>query len=884
MQNEYGDRTGVAFRGHPSSVEMVVRLMLDNVRRMESHRWSARCPLHGDRDNSLSVWFDGERLSFKCHAGCDPKSVTDYLYERHPEYAELLGRAPRQNGKMEQEKITEDARRWYLSYLGVQPDVVASLPISFTSDEVVFRFPGIDKYKVRKKGERGAIWRGQGHTPDLWPLPGDRVGEDIVITEGESDCIVARALGLEAYAITKGASAGLSSAVLIALRRRGARRIVVAMDADSAGRQAATKMVIAARQAGLAAIDLDLVAEGLVEPLLGQKDLRDAFKSGKGQDIVEAIRHLLYRADEARPAQPRKLSEIMAEERPTDFVLEGLVRVGGTTLLIGEPKLGKSQMSLDIALAVARGETFCGLATKKGRVIYYSLEDGEDIVRDRVRLRGLAGMEEDIYIGTTPPVVEDNVAILEEHIDAIQPTLIIIDTLRAVSVLGGKSENEASFADAIYRVAKLARERGVAALIVHHTVKATTGNPISDARGTSAIAGAVDVVAGLYRGDDIMRLAWRGRFGTGDKAVTQHQNGSFNYPPSVLPANMTNEEYVRKVEERLARYYEACLKNADKQGRVNVKAVVVAVWGLKDGKYREGSWDKTYKALDELVKRQKLRKKERQYYIVQEESDAPPDARPSPEADGVHNQIQERKEENTQGAGYGPITSPNDVVANGGVKLEEYKEEGCPYAFVAEDAQCSTEDGEEDEIAEPEVNWAAVNNAIRVERVIRVADIPKQLRGYVEWEAMEEPGKLTSKVIEHGRLAAGLIAEDKYDEVDKLLEPIKEELREAYNSWWAGKDKEGDLDRAIELLCKIMLGKTVAYLATENNENASLVLFATKMWRDVLDGRITADQALRKVRFGEDVEMEWFPRIYDLSEPGELARSLRLLRINLPRI
>jgi DNA-binding protein H-NS len=73
---------------------------------------------------------------------------------------------------MEQEKITEDARRWYLSYLGVQPDVVASLPISFTSDEVVFRFPGIDKYKVRKKGERGAIWRGQGHTPDLWPLAG----------------------------------------------------------------------------------------------------------------------------------------------------------------------------------------------------------------------------------------------------------------------------------------------------------------------------------------------------------------------------------------------------------------------------------------------------------------------------------------------------------------------------------------------------------------------------------------------------------------------------------------------------------------------------------------------------------------------------------------
>jgi hypothetical protein len=587
---------------------------------MDDNRWSARCPIHDDKDNSLAVWYKDGMLSFKCYAHCDSKAITDALYAKYPEYAELLGRAPKIKEKMEKEKITEDARRWYISYLGVQPDVIASLPITFTENEVIFRFPGIDKVKIRTKGERGAIWRGTGHTPDLWPLPPERVGEDIVITEGESDCIVARALGLEAYAITKGAATGLPTSVLIALRRRGARRIVVAMDADSAGRQAASKMVIAARQAGLAAIDLDLVAEGLIEPLYGHKDIRDAYKHGKGQDLVEAVRHLLYRADEARPLQPRKLSEIMTEDAPTDFVIEGLLRTGGTTILIGEPKLGKSQMSLDLALAVSRGEAFAGLATKKGRVIYYALEDGEDIVRDRVKSRGLTGMSEDLYIGTTPPVVEDSTALLEEHIDIFQPSMIIIDTLRAMSVSTGKSENEASFADSIYRIAKVARERGVAAIIVHHTVKATTGNPITDARGTSAIAGAVDVVAGLYRRDDVMRLAWRGRFGSGELSLTQHPNGSFSYYPSVPPQNMSNEEYTAKVEERLNQYYQACLKYAGKDGRVNVRQVVISIWGMKDGKFRDGSWDKTYKALDELVKRQKLRKRERQYYIVPNET------------------------------------------------------------------------------------------------------------------------------------------------------------------------------------------------------------------------------------------------------------------------
>jgi len=619
---------GVSSYTHPYAAEAALRVMLSNVRRMDGNRWSARCPIHDDRDNSLSVWFDGNVLSFKCHANCSPKAVTDALYAKYPEYAELLGREPKTKDKMgkektEKEKIADDARRWYINYLAVPPDVIASLPITFTENEVIFRFPGIDRVKVRIKGERGAIWRGTGHTPDLWPLPSEKVGEDIIITEGESDCIVARALGLEAYAITKGAATGLSTPVLIALRRRGAKRIVVAMDADSAGRQAASKIVIAARQAGLAAIDLDLVAEGLIEPLYGQKDIRDAYLRGRGLDIVEVVRHLFYRADESRPLQPRKLSDIMTEDTPTDFVIEGLLRAGGTTILIGEPKLGKSQMSLDLALAVSRGEAFAGLATKKGRVIYYALEDGEDIVRDRVKSRGLTGMSEDLYIGTTPPVVEDSTALLEEHIDIFQPSMIIIDTLRAMSVSTGKSENEASFADSIYRIAKVARERGVAAIIVHHTVKATTGNPITDARGTSAIAGAVDVVAGLYRREDGMRLSWRGRFGSGELSLSQHPNGSFSYHPSVPPPNMSNEEYTAKIEERLNQYYQACLKHAGKDGRIDVRKVVISMWGLQNGKFKDGSWDKTYKALDELVKRQKIRKRERQYYIVITESNEP---------------------------------------------------------------------------------------------------------------------------------------------------------------------------------------------------------------------------------------------------------------------
>jgi hypothetical protein len=486
-------------------------------------------------------------------------------------------------------------------------------------------------------------------------------------------------------------------------------------------------------------------------------------------------------------------------------------------------------------------------------VIYYALEDGEDIVRDRVRRRGLTGLDEEVYIGTTPPVVEDNVAILEEHIEAIQPTLIIVDTLRAISVSVAKSENEASFADAIYRITKLARERGVAALIIHHTVKDVTGNPINDARGTSAIAGAVDVVAGLYRRGEGLKLAWRGRFGSGEMDVVQHSNGSFNYPPSVVPSDMNSADYTRRIEERLAQYYEACRKNADKNGRVDVKKVVIAIWGLKDGKYKEGSWDKTYKALDELVRRQKLRKKERQYYIVQEET-GPPKEQPDELAKpSVSQEIHQSSETDT------PVKREGDAQ---GMHL------GGDGGGIAGDSSGSPR--------------ASLLDTLRLDRRISIDDVPDDLAHYMSWALFMHIGELTNKVANVGKQAAELLAKKSYAEVEKLIEPIKDEVRKEYVQIRSNPQNKDDVEEAVELLSKIMLAKEL--VSSIDNDKAMRVVLATKLWRDVLGAQTEAGKALRVLMNGEDIIPELLQPICDLSDWSRLAQSLRLLRINLPRL
>jgi hypothetical protein len=59
---------------------------------------------------------------------------------------------------------------------------------------------------------------------------------------------------------------------------------------------------------------------------------------------------------------------------------------------------------------------------------------------------------------------------------------------------------------------------------------------------------------------------------------------------------------------------------------------------------------------------------------------------------------------------------------------------------------------------------------------------------------------------------------------------------------------------------------------------------ATKLWRDVLGAQTEAGKALRVLMNGEDIIPELLQPICDLSDWSKLAQSLRLLRINLPRL
>ena len=113
---------------------------------------------------------------------------------------------------------------------------------------------------------------------------------------------------------------------------------------------------------------------------------------------------------------------------PKEFVIEGLLPKG-LAMLVGSTKVGKSFLSLQVALAVSSGEMLWSFPTNKGHVLYLALED--DLARLQKRVKEMtdsatddvrfATMSERLHQG----LIEQIDSFISEYPDT---NLVIIDT------------------------------------------------------------------------------------------------------------------------------------------------------------------------------------------------------------------------------------------------------------------------------------------------------------------------------------------------------------------------------------------------------------------------------------------------------------------------
>ena len=211
---------------------------------------------------------------------------------------------------------------------------------------------------------------------------------------------------------------------------------------------------------------------------------------------------------------------------PVSYTVPGIIPEG-LTILAGRPKIGKSWMALDLAIGIATGKTVLGgVHVEQGDVLYCCLEDNPRRLKRRVtKLLGAFGGEWPARLTLATQwrrLDQGGVEDIEAWADsAPNPRFVLLDTLAGVRPVRDASGTlyEGDY-KALQDIHRLANERGLGVVALHHTRKMEADDPVDTISGSLGLAGSADTCLILSRTNKGTTLYVRGRdIEEGEKAV-----------------------------------------------------------------------------------------------------------------------------------------------------------------------------------------------------------------------------------------------------------------------------------------------------------------------------------------------------------------------------
>jgi hypothetical protein len=202
---------------------------------------------------------------------------------------------------------------------------------------------------------------------------------------------------------------------------------------------------------------------------------------------------------------------------PLKFIVPGLI-VEGLVLLAGKPKVRKSWMALDISVATAAGRLCLGdRKPQQGAVLYLGLEDGERRLQSRIdKLLPTFGAEWPegfMYETKWPRADQGGVDEIDKWCEE-NPTarLVVIDVLaRFRAPANVRTSAYAEDYAALTKLQQLAIKRSITVLVIHHTRKGDSEDPVEEISGTLGLSGCADAFLVLKRTGSGATLTGRGR-------------------------------------------------------------------------------------------------------------------------------------------------------------------------------------------------------------------------------------------------------------------------------------------------------------------------------------------------------------------------------------
>lgn len=423
----------------------------------------------------------------------------------------------------------------------------------------------------------GSAWvKGAQQVRIPYRLPEVIAADTVYIVEGEKDADRLAGLGLVATSAPEGAGKWRDELN----HWFTGKNVIILADNDEPGRKHADRVEEALR--GNAAS-----VRSVHFPMLPEKgDVSDYLDLGHGKDdLLAYVAGATRKADPKRPVIGTAAKLKTMTFAPIKYVVPGYI-AEGCTLIAGRPKLGKSWMVMEMALAVARGGTCLGgIECEQGDVLMLALEDNQRRLHSRIKKLMPALISKDWpeafhYATEWPRANDGGLRYIEEWLDDHpRARLIIVDVLAQFRpIRSGKEQLYDGDYRAIKDLQEIASKRNVAIVIVHHTRKSQSesGDPFETVSGSLGLSGAADTTIVLDRNSQGCTLYGRGRdIEEIESAVTFDKTTA----KWIVQGSVTE---VRRSDER-GNILQALLE----AGEAMSPSVIATVTGMKDGNVRK---------------------------------------------------------------------------------------------------------------------------------------------------------------------------------------------------------------------------------------------------------------------------------------------------------
>ncbi len=491
------------------------------------------CPAHTDERESLSVGVGNDgRVLIHCHAGCSTEKVLNALGITDADLFARNGRAssPPSVHKREWRSLPPGFDTIPLDSAiraeAITLNAIENARYAYTDATGELRFCVV-RYEPRDGGGKlirpfvptqvGWVPGGFEGIRPLYRLPEVLASTGTVyVVEGEKCVDAARSIGLTATTSAHGAESPERSD----WTPFASRDVAILPDNDGAGRKYAE--TVASILAGLSPTPTvrivalpDLPEHGDIADLIQNR--RAAGKSDS--DIRTEVERLVSAAEPLALEERRDRAVVVnladVESEPVSWLWPGRIALGKLTLVAGDPGLGKSFLSLDIAARVSTGRPWPDRpkeSNEQGSVILLNVEDDlADTVRPRLeaagadvtRIKAIAGVVRfDPRTGLSIAgmfSLADDLRRLEETIQRTPGVrLVVIDPVSAFMGTTD-SHNNAEVRGLLAPLAELAARYRVAVLAVSHLNKNANGSVMYRTVGSIAFNATARAVWGVTR-------------------------------------------------------------------------------------------------------------------------------------------------------------------------------------------------------------------------------------------------------------------------------------------------------------------------------------------------------------------------------------------------